>query len=300
MMENSGAIQTFVNTEFGNIRMLKPRHAALNDTLTGKILFCGKDVAEALGYDQPHKAIERHCRYGMKCTVPHPQSLDKEIEMTFIPEGDVYRLIVRSNFPTAKKFERWVFDEVLPSIRETGGYILSSPDDSDADIILRGYTAAMSAIEHKDREIEALQAHAKEAAPFTELGRAVAVPDGYKLISEAAVIMAQAGCEFSVAETGERRLIGVQYLRIYLEQKKCIVKRGRADAGRPTAKGMKYKLRIKASRLPNGDAVCSPILPMAFISLLIVMFRKKEMVLPKIVKTGYKTKETIRWPPEQS
>lgn len=60
MMENSGAIQTFVNTEFGNIRML-------NDTLTGKILFCGKDVAEALGYDQPHKAIERHCRYGIFC-----------------------------------------------------------------------------------------------------------------------------------------------------------------------------------------------------------------------------------------
>lgn len=200
MMENSNAIQTFVNTEFGNIRILKPRHAALNDTLTGKILFCGKDVAEALGYDQPHKAIERHCRYGMKCTVPHPQSLDKEIEMTFIPEGDVYRLIVRSNLPTAEKFERWVFDVVLPSIRETGGYILSSPADS--------------------------------------------------------------------------------------------------DAGRPTAKGMKYKLRIKASRLPNGDAVCSPILPMAFISLLIVMFRKKEIILPKIVKTGHKTKETIRWSPE--
>ena len=98
----SDAIQTFVNTEFGNIRML-------NDTLTGKILFCGKDVAEALGYSDTKKAIERHTHGGTKR--PLIDTLGREQEAIFIPEGDVYRLIVRSNLPTAEKFERWVFDE---------------------------------------------------------------------------------------------------------------------------------------------------------------------------------------------
>ena len=43
--------------------------------------------------------------------------------MTLIPEGDVYRLIMKSKLPSAEKFESWVFDEVLPTIRKTGGYI---------------------------------------------------------------------------------------------------------------------------------------------------------------------------------
>ena len=129
--DESDAIQTFVNTEFGNIRML-------NDTLTGKILFCGKDVATALGYSNPREAVREKTNGGVKRSLI--DTLGREQEAIFIPEGDVYRLIVRSNLPTAEKFERWVFDEVLPTIRETGGYILSSPDsgaqaapDSDVD-----------------------------------------------------------------------------------------------------------------------------------------------------------------------
>lgn len=118
----TNAIQTFVNTEFGNIRML-------NDTLTGKILFCGKDVAEALGYVNPTKVIRERCSGGLKRTLI--DTLGREQEAIFIPEGDVYRLIVRSNLPTAEKFERWVFDEVLPAIRETGGYSLSKPQLPD-------------------------------------------------------------------------------------------------------------------------------------------------------------------------
>ena len=86
------------------------------------MLFCGKDIAAALGYINARDALSKHCRYVVKCDVPHPQSPTKEIEMTFIPEGDVYRLICNSKLPTAEKFERWVFDEVLPSIRKTGRY----------------------------------------------------------------------------------------------------------------------------------------------------------------------------------
>lgn len=106
-------LQIFKNKEFGNIRIIEK---------DGQPLFCGSDVAKSLGYDQPHKAISQHCRYGTKHTVPHPQSIGKEIEMVFIPEGDLYRLISKSKLPAAEQFERWVFDEVLPAIRKTGSF----------------------------------------------------------------------------------------------------------------------------------------------------------------------------------
>lgn len=86
------------------------------------MLFCGKDVAKALGYTNPQKAIRDHCRYRTNRSVPHPQSLGKLLDIVFIPEGDVYRLITHSKLPAAERFEKWVFDEVLPTIRKTGGY----------------------------------------------------------------------------------------------------------------------------------------------------------------------------------
>ena len=59
----------------------------------------------------------------VKRDAPHPQSPDRKISMTFIPEGDLYRLIVHSKLPSAERFERWVFDEVLPTIRKHGAYL---------------------------------------------------------------------------------------------------------------------------------------------------------------------------------
>lgn len=111
-MENK--IKIFENKDFGSLRTLEEN---------GKILFCGKDAAAALGYSNTKDAIKRHCRWGVKHDIPHPQSPTKTIEMTFIPEGDVYRLVAHSRLPGAVKFESWIFDEVLPSIRKTGGYV---------------------------------------------------------------------------------------------------------------------------------------------------------------------------------
>lgn len=111
--ENSG-LRLFENPEFGQVRTIVEGD---------KILFCATDVAKALGYSVPRKAVYDHCRYVLKRNVPHPQSLGKEIEMSFISEGDIYRLVARSKLPAAEKFESWVFDEVLPSIRRNGAYI---------------------------------------------------------------------------------------------------------------------------------------------------------------------------------
>ena len=107
-------MEIFNNAEFGRVRVIEE---------DGNYLFCAKDVAEALGYAVPRKAIYDHCRYVLKRNVPHPQSETKTVQMLFISEGDVYRLIVHSKLPSAERFERWVFDEVLPSLRANGIYI---------------------------------------------------------------------------------------------------------------------------------------------------------------------------------
>lgn len=120
MSENK--LKIFTNNEFGDIRTLE-----MSD---GTILFCGTDVAKALGYAKPNNAISAHCRYTLKRGIPHPQSSNKKIEMSFIPEGDLYRLIAHSKLSSAERFESWIFDEVLPTIRRTGEYKLVQKQDS--------------------------------------------------------------------------------------------------------------------------------------------------------------------------
>lgn len=107
-------LKAFTNSEFGELELL---------IIDGKEYFPATNCAKMLGYTNPQKAIKDHCRYLTKRSVPHPQNVDKTIEMNFIPEGDLFRLITKSKLPSAENFEKWVFDEVLPSIRKTGGYV---------------------------------------------------------------------------------------------------------------------------------------------------------------------------------
>lgn len=104
-------MEIFRSQEFGSIRILEE---------DGEYLFCGTDVATALGYTNPRKAIRDHTRGGTKRSTP---TTSGNQAMTFIPEGDVYRLIVHSKLPSAERFEKWVFQDVLPTIRKFGAYI---------------------------------------------------------------------------------------------------------------------------------------------------------------------------------
>ena len=99
----------FNNAEFGQIRTVE---------VEGKIYFVGKDVANALGYSNPRDAIARHC----KGVVKHDSFKEGGQEVALIPEGDMYRLITHSKLESAERFESWVFDEVLPAIRQNGYY----------------------------------------------------------------------------------------------------------------------------------------------------------------------------------
>ena len=103
-------IQTYTNAAFGSVRVLYE---------DGKPLFCGADACKALGYKNQHDALTRHCKGVVK---RYPLTSGGKQQMNFLPEGDLYRLITHSKLPSAEKFERWVFDEVLPSIRKNGMY----------------------------------------------------------------------------------------------------------------------------------------------------------------------------------
>lgn len=107
---NDGML-TVSNSEFGKLEIL------MED---GKELFPAKECARILGYSDPNGAVRNHCKGCVKRTVVDARGC-KQIA-NYIPEGDLYRLIIRSRLPAAQKFEKWLFDEVLPELRRTGGY----------------------------------------------------------------------------------------------------------------------------------------------------------------------------------
>ena len=123
-------IKIFENAEFGSVRTIEEN---------GKVMFCGKDVALALGYSNTKDAISRHCKGVVKHDLPTAGGTQK---MNFISEGDIYRLAAKSELPSAEKFESWIFDEVLPSIRKTGGYqIPQSRPDKDMNFKVKEMNA---------------------------------------------------------------------------------------------------------------------------------------------------------------
>ena len=105
------AIQIFENPEFGKVTT-----AIIN----GKEHFAATECARALGYVDPYDAIKRHAKGSVKHRVLTTGGTQ---EVKFISEGDLFRLIVNSQLPSAERFERWVFDEVLPTLRKNGYYI---------------------------------------------------------------------------------------------------------------------------------------------------------------------------------
>lgn len=114
-------LMIFNNPEFGRIRTLEEN---------GTVLFCGTDVARSLGYSNPRDAVSRHCRGVVKrdgvslTTNQRGKTTEQTIEMSFIPESDLYRLVFSSKLPAAERFTDWVTGEVLPSIRRNGMYLL--------------------------------------------------------------------------------------------------------------------------------------------------------------------------------
>ena len=216
-------LQVFENNQFGQMRTL---------TENGNTLFCGSDVAKALGYVNPSKALNDHCRGITKRDTPTSSGVQT---MSFIPEGDVYRLITHSKLPTAEKFERWVFDEVLPTVRQTGAYM--TPETIEK-VLMNPDTIISLATQLKE-----LQTKVEQDKPKVLFADAVAASHTSILIGDLAKLIRQNG-----VEVGQNRLF--QWLR----DNGYLIKRKGSDWNMPTQRSIEMGLlEIKESTHIDGN-----------------------------------------------
>lgn len=139
--------KNLVHPEFGDLRTVE---------IDGEPWFVGKDVAAALGYNEPHKAIQRHVDKDDGMKRPVTDSTGRRQETWLINESGLYSLILSSKLPSAKEFKHWVTAEVLPSIRKNGAYIRNQENMTPAEIVAHGLIAAQKIIEERDEEIAQL------------------------------------------------------------------------------------------------------------------------------------------------
>lgn len=126
----------------------------------GEPWFIAKEVAQVLGYSNPLDAVSKHCKCVVKDGFAERDSIGRMQKTPIIPERDLYRLVMKSQLPSAEEFEEWVVGEVLPSIRRTGGYQAASVPALPQDYI--------QALEHL------LEAKKSEQAAIAERDRAIA------------------------------------------------------------------------------------------------------------------------------
>lgn len=182
-------IQIFNNADFGNVRIIEE---------DGNFLFCGSDVAKALGYAKPNDAIARHCRATVKRSSPISGKMQ---DINFISEGDVYRLIVHSKLPSAEQFEKWVFDEVLPSIRKNGGYIAGQEELSPAELMAKALLVAQKTLADREARIESLTKENQLMRPKADVCDAISASEDSIPIKNFANILSQNGVKI-----GQNRL----------------------------------------------------------------------------------------------
>ena len=186
--KNMNKIQIFQNEQFGKVRI------TMNEN--DEPLFCLADVAKALGYSNPAKAVIDHCK-GVTVLETPTQSGIQPIK--YGKESEVYRLTMKSKLPNAEKFQDWVCDEVLPSIRKHGAYMTQETLEkalTSPDFLIR---LATNLKEEKQKRIEAEQKAElaeqtiKSNAPKVLFADAVSTSQRSCLVAELAKILQQNG-----------------------------------------------------------------------------------------------------------
>ena len=148
-------IQIFQNVEFGAIRTMSNEQ--------GEPMFCGKDVAEALGYKRSRDAIDQHVEKDDAVKHRLTDSLGRKQLTIFINESGLYSLILSSKLESAKRFKRWVTGEVLPAIRKQGGYMIAKQGEGEKEIMARALEIVQTTIRRRDEQIAKLQPRADYA-----------------------------------------------------------------------------------------------------------------------------------------
>lgn len=224
-------LQIFENPEFGKIRTI---------TENDKTLFCGTDVARALGYKNPQKAIRDHCKGIVERWVN--DSLGRRQNANFIPQGDIYRLAAKSELPGADKFESWIFDEVLPSIHKHGAYM--TPETLEAAILNPDTMIKLcTALKEEQDKRKALEAENETMKPKALFADSVTASKNSILVGEMAKLLKQNG-----VHTGQNRLFET------LREKGYLIRRQGNDYNMPTQKSMELGLfEIKETVINHSD-----------------------------------------------
>lgn len=219
-------LKIFENNEFGSVRTIE---------INRKTYFIANDVAKALGYIETAKAVRTHCKGVSEMDIPTNGGIQK---MKVIPEGDIYRLIIKSQLPTAEKFESWIFDEVLPSVRKHGMYakdeILENPD------LLISIAQELKAEREKNKLLQDDNERMKQKEIFAD---AVTASHTSILVGDLARMIMQNGVEI-----GQKRLFA------WLREKGYLIKRKGSDWNMPTQRSMELGLfEVKESTTYNPD-----------------------------------------------
>lgn len=225
-------IKAFSNEEFGSIRRLE---------IDGEYWLAGKDVAQALGYSNPRKALADHVDEEDK-GVTKCDTLGGAQDITIINESGLYSLVLSSKLPSAKKFRRWVTSEVLPSIRKHGAYM--TPETLEAAILNPDYLIKVAtALKQETEKRKALESKVQADAPKVLFADSVAASGSTVLVGELAKIMRQNGVDM-----GERRLFR------WMRDNGYLIKRNGTDYNMPTQSSMEQGLfRIKETVINHSD-----------------------------------------------
>jgi len=223
------SLQVFNSEDFGEIR------ASITDD--GNPIFCARDVAVALGYKNPNDAITKHCK---GIAIRYPLMTDGGEQLArFITEGDMYRLIASSKLDSAQRFETWVFDEVLPSIRRHGMYATPQTVEdmlADPDTMI----ITLKALKAERQRSQALMEDNARMLPKSVAYDSIIDTDGTMTITEAARYLSE--MDKSINRT---RLFA------YLRADEIICKIGRAPTKRAIRQGLAKQIMSERS---NGKA----------------------------------------------
>lgn len=153
-------IQVFQDARFGQIRTVV--------TESGEPMVAAIDVARSLGYRDPTRAIRDHCKGVGVLPTPTDGGIQ---QMKYIPESDVYRLIMRSKLPQAEAFQDWACDEVFPALRKTGGYMVARTDETPEQIMARALIVAQDTLKRTEERARIAEAESERLTRANELSQ---------------------------------------------------------------------------------------------------------------------------------
>ena len=151
-------VKIFNSPMFGELRVTRNEK--------GELLFCLKDVCDSLGLQvgATAKRLEQQVISSINVLTNGGSQ-----QMYFVTEPDLYRCIFQSRKPTARKFQDWVFNDVLPSLRTTGAYVVTKEEDNEEDIIARGLIAAKAALARREERIKELECENSQSKQVIEV-----------------------------------------------------------------------------------------------------------------------------------